>query len=151
MKSPWLSAAEWETLEAFLGVSIANRKLANGAFWENTYANDHDLNDTYVRHAWLGDRVLNLALAERIDSKTTRSRSWDGTDSIIYAQSGYRASSIVQGWSQPIQDLLRLGNTWGGRSVPARIHATYGEAIIGVLFQDHGYPVARDFVWSHWH
>jgi dsRNA-specific ribonuclease len=148
--SPWLSPEEWATLEAFLDLTVQDRERSNGAFWENTFANDNNLSDTFIRHAWIGDRVLNLALADHIEASRPPSFYWGGTFPQLQAQSGDVAYQVVMSWPAEIRELLRMGNTWANRGVPPRVWASYGEAIIGLLFREHGYVPARDFAWKHW-
>ena len=66
VRSPHLSDDEWAVVVEFLALDAdsASRTRAGHAFWEDTYANDHNLLDNFKRLAWVGDRVLNLALAE---------------------------------------------------------------------------------------
>ncbi len=148
--SPWLSPEEWSILEAFLDLKVQDRQRSNGAFWENTFANDHGLSDTFVRHAWVGDRVLNLALADHIEASRPPSFYWGGTFPQLQAQSGWVASQVVSGWPAEIRGLLRFGNKWTNESVSSSIWATYGEAIIGLIFREHDYAAARDFAWKYW-
>ena len=73
-KAPTLSDDEWATFESFIGHPITGRAYAATAFWERTYANDRQLTGTFIRLAWIGDRVLNLALADRAEGGVAPTR-----------------------------------------------------------------------------
>lgn len=148
--SPHLSDEEWFTLELFVGLPVSDRSRCESAFWEDTFAHEHALPDTYKRLAWLGDRVLNLALADRRELEEPSTRQWGFVTHLqTEEQSGRFASAIVEGWPSDVQGLLRLGNSRQGAS-NLRIRATYAEALIGLVFREHGYDRARDFVCLHW-
>lgn len=146
---PMLSDEEWTIIETFLGHEIVDRGEAAHAFWEDTYAHHHGLLDNFNRHAWLGDRVLNLALADRRESVAQPMKRWNGTSYQTMEQSQLAAVDCWRTWPEPVQKLLRLGNPKQGIANP-RIVGTYVEALIGVLFREHGYDAACEFVYLHW-
>lgn len=146
---PMLSDEEWTVIEDFLGCKIRNREAAAHAFWEDTYAHEHNKRDNFKRLAWLGDRVLNLALADRRDAESEPMKRWNGTDYQTIEQSETAAASVWWVWPAPVCALLRLGKSKQGLA-NNRIVATFVEAIIGVVFRERGYVVAREFVYRHW-
>lgn len=145
-----LSGVEWDVVETFFGHPVTDRHGGASAFWEQTYANDHGLPANFIRWAWLGDRVLNLALADRLEHGGAPTRSWGATDAQLIVQSRYAAAQVVASWPAEVQGLLRVGNTWRRRQVPHSVWSSYAEALVGVLFREHGYLAARDLVWRWW-
>lgn len=146
---PRLSDEEWSAVESFLGRPIINRESGDHAFWEDTYANDHSLLDNFNRLAWLGDRVLNLAIADWREATVGPMKRWDGTGYQAVAQSQRVAVEVWWGWPDRMRLMLRLGNTKRGAANP-KIIATYTEAVVGLVFREHGYEAAREFVWRFW-
>ena len=148
-QSPSLSEHEWDILELFLECDIRDREHAQSAFWEETFANERVLGDTYKRLAWLGDRVLNLALADRREIQEPPTRPWNGTAQQTHEQSGRIAAEVARSWPPEIVALLRLGVARRGLMVE-RMYATYAEALVGLVFREQGYAEASAFVWKHW-
>jgi dsRNA-specific ribonuclease len=148
-RAPLLSDDEWATIESFLGHAVADRGEGNHAFWEDTYAHDHGLLDNFNRLAWLGDRVLNLALADRREAIAEPMKRWNGTGYQTEEQSQLAAVDVWWAWPPPVQEMLRLGNAKKGEA-NYRILGTYVEALVGLVFREHGYAAAREFVWKHW-
>lgn len=147
--SPHLSEAEWAEVESFLGHPVRRRDEGEHAFWEDTFINDQGLLDSFKRHAWVGDRVLNLALADRREAIADPMKVWNGPEHQTREQAEDAAVDAWRDWPPPIQGMLRLGNAKQGVAND-RIVGTYVEAIIGLLFREHGYDAAREFVWKHW-
>jgi hypothetical protein len=148
-QTPHMSDAEVANLEAFLGFTLTDRQAAAHAFWEDTFAHDLGLLDNFVRLAWLGDRVLNLALADRREAGSAPSRRWAGTGPQQREQDGRRAVRVWETWPEPVKAMLRLGNAKKGRAND-KIIGTCAEAVVGLVFRERGYDVARAFVWKHW-
>lgn len=148
-RRPFLSSDEWSIIESFLGLPVADREAGARAFWEDTYANDHNLLDNFNRLAWLGDRVLNLALADRREAIAEPMKRWNGTSYQTQEQSRLAAVDVWWAWPNPVQEMLRLGNAKKGEA-NERILCTYVEALVGLVFREHGYDAAREFVWKHW-
>ena len=148
-RTPSLTPVEWSAVEDLLGHPVANRDDGAHAFWEDTYANDHGLLDNFNRLAWLGDRVLNLALADRREALAQPMKRWNGTGYQTQEQSEREAVDVSRGWPERVRAMLRLGNSKKGEAND-RIVATFVEAIVGLLFREHGYDIAREFVWKHW-
>lgn len=149
LRSPALSDDEWSTIESFLGHPVVDRDAGAHAFWEDTYANDHNLLDNFKRLAWLGDRVLNLALADRREAIASPMKLWNGTGYQTQEQSQLAAVDVWWMWPKAVQEMLRLGNAKKGEA-NERILGTYVEALIGLIFRERGYDAAREFVWLHW-
>lgn len=148
-RPPALSPDEWSIIESFLGLPVRDREAGAHAFWEDTYANDHDLLDNFNRLAWLGDRVLNLALADRREGIAEPMKRWNGTGYQTMEQSRDAAVGTWWGWPEPVRLMLRLGNAKQG-TANSRLVGTYVEALVGLVFREHGYDAAREFVWKHW-
>lgn len=143
--------AEVELLGEFLGVELTDKAWAESAVRDHTYANDRGLADNYIRAAWLGDRVLNLVLADRTERDWPPMRTWAGTEPQREQQSRARAAAIVaEQWPAEVRALLRLGNTWRDRSPDPSMWAAFAEALVGVAFREGGYPAARRFVERWW-
>ena len=148
-REPHLSDAEVADLEAFLGFTLADRNAASHAFWEDTFANDNFLFDNFMRKAWLGDRVLNLALADRREARSPESHRWAGTAAQAREQGRWTAVDVWERWPAPVRAMLRLGNTKKGEA-NHKIICTCVEAVVGLVFREKGYETARAFVWAHW-
>lgn len=146
---PELSEEEWALVEAFVGCTVVHREAVQSAFWEDTFANEERLPDNYKRLAWLGDRVLNLALADQREAEAPPQRPWAETEPLLADQSGRTALRVARSWPAEVLALLRAGNTWRGRD-RGDLLPHYAEAMVGLVFRAGGYGAARRFVAQHW-
>lgn len=146
---PELSEEEWAVVDAFVGCKVVYREAVQSAFWEDTFANEERLPDNYKRLAWLGDRVLNLSLADRREADAPPQRPWAETGPLLLDQSGCTALRVARSWPPEVLALLRAGNTWRGRD-RGDLLPHYAEAMVGLVFRAGGYHAARSFVARHW-
>ena len=136
---------ELKKLERLLGVEFNKLELLNAALTHTSYANDHQI-DSNERLEFLGDAVLELAastylfehFAELSEGELTRTR----------------ASIVCQPTLAKLAANLNLGkmlllshgeDSSGGRYRDSNLEDTF-ESIIGALYLDSGWEIARDYV-----
>jgi ribonuclease III len=135
------SAEAFEQLQQRLGHTFAKPALLLQALTHRSYSADH-----YERLEFLGDSVLNLAVSDLLFAQLKTQAEGD--------LSRIRANLVKQDALHPmavnlgLAPLLRLGEgevKSGGRERPSILADTL-EAIIGAVYVDAGYEVARAMV-----
>lgn len=133
--------------ERVLGVKFDNLDLLITAFTHRSYLNEHkkSASEHNERLEFLGDAVLELTVTEHLYANFSEPEgiltNW--RSSLVRTES-IGAAAARLGY----EDLLRLsrGEKRGTERARAQILANTFEAVLGALYLDKGYDVARDFV-----
>ena len=136
---------ELKKLEKLLGVEFNKLELLNAALTHTSYANDRQI-DSNERLEFLGDAVLELASStylfehfpELSEGELTRTRA-----SIVCQPTLAKLAANLG-----LGKMLLLSNgedASGGRYRDSNLEDTF-ESIIGALYLDSGWEVARDYV-----
>lgn len=143
--------ADIERLRAFsakIGVVFTDIDLLREAFTHRSYLNEH--RGTGFRHnerlEFLGDAVLELAITDYLfhklpdedEGKMTAYRS-----ALVNTNSISEAATV---WGMNEYLLLSRGEAKDTGRARAYILANTFEAVIGAIYLDRGYDVARDFI-----
>ncbi len=125
-----------------LGIKIKNEELLLQALTHSSYANEHGCKN-YERLEYLGDAVLELATSEYFFLNTNYK---EGEMSKITAS--YVCEDALCEYSNHIglTPNIRVGN--GVDANQASIVADCFESVLGVIFLEHGFSVAKKYVLS---
>ncbi|HVC35858.1 MAG TPA: ribonuclease III [Candidatus Dormibacteraeota bacterium] len=130
-----------------LGVTFKDIDLLVTAFTHRSYLNEHKktVRQHNERLEFLGDAVLELVVTEYLYT------SFDQPEGVLtnWRSSLVRTESIGAAASRyQFEPLLRLsrGEKRGTERARAQILANAFEAVIGALYLDQGYQVARNFI-----
>jgi ribonuclease-3 len=141
--------AEWATSLNDLHIEFKDPSLLEQAFVHRSYLHEHPefVLPSNERLQFLGDAVLNLAVAERLYQQSAALSEGEMTK--------IRAALVSQESLAQIAFSLQLGEhlylsqgeeRGGGRRRP-KILACALEALVGAIFIDQGLPAAKDFLW----
>lgn len=141
----WDAAAEAD-LDARLGVRVADRGLLEQALTHRSYCAEHPEASSNERLEHLGDAVLGLAVTDHVYGEfpdLPEGRLSAARASVVNAE-------VLAGVADElgVGRFLRLGkgeDASGGRT-KASILADAVEAVIGAVYLDAGWPVARELV-----
>ena len=144
-----LTDARREALIAFaekIGVKFSHIELLNRALTHKSYSKEYDLKFQYnERLEFLGDSVLGLAVATYLFTKFNHLREGEltRTRSSIVRQSTLTRLARDMG----LEELLLVGASEfsGSRGMDTNLEDAL-EAVIGAIYLEHGWEVARDFV-----
>lgn len=136
-----------EFAQAKLGVTFNNIDLLLTAFTHRSYLNEHKktVSEHNERLEFLGDAVLELVTTEYLYSNFSEPEgiltNW--RSSLVRTESISAAASRYE-----FEPLLRLsrGEKRGTERARAQILANSYEAVIGALYLDQGYEVAKRFI-----
>lgn len=134
-------SVEWLALEKRLGYSFSDPKLLERALTHRSFAADHN-----ERLEFLGDSVLNLAVADLLFERL--SRQAEGDLSRIRANLVKQDTLFDLSAGLGVPKALRLGEgevRSGGHKRPS-ILADALEALIGAVYLDGGYSAASALV-----
>lgn len=135
--------------EEALGVSLNNADLFTTAFTHKSYSNEHPEIECNERLEFLGDAVLELVVTDHLF--TTFPELPEGV------MTKYR-SSLVSGKSLAetakklgLGDFLHLskGEKASGGNEKNPILANVFEAVIGAIYIDSGFDIAKKFIHTH--
>ena len=137
--------------EVKLGVVFRDRSLLLQALVHRSYINEDQGNQSASneRMEFLGDAVLDMAIAEKL--YTSLPSEAEGTltgmrASLVRRESLARAARVLA-----LGECLLLGHgeeATGGRDKDRNLADAF-EAVVGAIYLDQGYPVARSFVLRH--
>ena len=139
---------DYKWFEEMLGISFRDKELFRLALTHSSYLNENNtsLSESNERLEFLGDSVLGVVITHELFS---RHKCWSEGE-LTQAR-----SALVQGRTlAQVACRLGLGNhlymgkgeeAGGGRERLTNLAAVL-EALVGALFIDQGYDVAKDFV-----
>lgn len=128
-------------VEKIVGYSFKNKKLLENAFVHSSYANETG-KESNERLEFLGDSVLELICTEELFA------AFDGTEGKL---TKYRASLVSENALSFVVDQLKLheyllrGKGERKKAPTSAEKCDLYEAIIGALYLDGGYEVAKKF------
>jgi len=138
-------------LESIIGISFRDKTHLLTSITHRSYLNEHReaTQDHNERYEFLGDAILELAVTDFLFRKYPKKPEGDLTAiraALVNTNSLADASTRLG-----INDFLLLSRGEARDTGRARqyILANAFEAVIGALYLDQGYEVARDFVGSH--
>ena len=125
-----------------LGIKIKDTKLLERALTHSSYANEHNTQD-YERLEYLGDAVLELAMSEYFYLKTSYKEG-----EMTKIRASYVCEEALFEYSNDIglTPNIRVGN--GVDINQVSIVADCFESVLGVIFLEHGFSVAKKYVLS---
>lgn len=123
-----------------LGIVVKNEELLLTALTHSSYANEANCSH-YERLEFLGDAVLQLAMSEYFYNKTSLK---EGEMSKVRAS--YVCENALAEYSNAIglTPNIRTGN--GVSNLTPSIVADCFESVLGVIFLEHGFSVAKKYV-----
>ncbi|WP_199617895.1 ribonuclease III [Paenibacillus alkalitolerans] len=144
-----MSSGDWERLQTELDIRFNNAELLREAFTHSSYVNEHRDATHNERLEYLGDAVLQLAVAEHLfrvypqwpEGKLTFVRA-----AIVREGALFR---LAKGLSLGSYALLGRGEELsGGRTRPALL-ADMFEALVGAIYLDSGWDAVLRFLHKH--
>lgn len=130
-------------LEKAIGIRFKNKEHILTAFTHSSYANEHKCQSN-ERLEFLGDSVLGLIISERLygDEKLSAEGRLSQMRSRIVSEEPL--AQLCQ--SVGLEKLLMVG-VGESKTTPSRaMMADLVEAVIGAVYQDQGFKVAKKFV-----
>ena len=129
-----------------LNIKSDNLKLYEVALTHTSYANEHGL-ESYERLEYLGDAVLELVMSEYLYQNFDFG---EGEMTKLRAHYVCEDANYEYSLNLGLNEFLKLGNGEeknGGKYRKAIVADIY-EAIIGAIFLDQGFEVAKDFIYN---
>jgi ribonuclease-3 len=143
-----LALAELATLQTILGVTFQDPLLLQQALTHRSFLNenpDFPL-PSNERLEFLGDALLGFVVAEKLHSDLPH--LWEGALTVLRAALVCNETLARIASSFHLGDHLYLGRgeeMSGGRHRQSNLSSAL-EAVIGAIFVDQGFPVAKEFV-----
>lgn len=143
-----LALAELATLQSILGVTFRDPLLLQQALTHRSFLNenpDFPL-PSNERLEFLGDALLGFVVAEKLHSDLPH--LWEGALTVLRAALVCNETLARLASSFHLGDHLYLGRgeeLSGGRHRQSNLSSAL-EAVIGAIFIDQGFPVAKEFV-----
>lgn len=140
-----LMVIKMEELFKKLNIKPKNLKLYNIAFSHSSYANEHKAKQDYERLEFLGDSVVDLAIADYLYSKKEEK---EGEMTKIRASYVCENALYEYSTSLGLNKYIKVGHgeeKEGGQYKKA-IVADIFEALMGAIYLDLGYATAKNTV-----
>jgi len=137
-------------LSAQLGHTFAKPALLKLAL---THASAHPgskPNEDNERLEFLGDRVLGLAIAELLTDRFSAASEGELARWFNHLVRTETCADIAQSWNLGDFILMSGGEAGSGGRHKKTILANACEAVLGAIFADAGYEVARDVIYRGW-
>ena len=147
-----IAETELDQIEAKLGVTFNDRNLLKQALTHESFVNElgagdvDRLKESYERLEFLGDAVLNFAVANELFARSEDASEGElsiGRADIVCKDSLAKAADILDLGSHILRG---RGETLHSPNVRDSVLEDSFEAIIGAIHVDQGYDAARDFV-----
>jgi ribonuclease-3 len=138
----------YQDLEKILGLEFKNKELLLNAITHRSYLNEHkeEAFDNNERLEFLGDAVLELIISDHLFHTYPDNPEGDLTS---FRSAAVRTESLAEeSRRMGIGEYLRMskGEYESGGSDKDYLLANTYEAILGAIYKDQGYDVAKDFV-----
>ena len=104
---------------------------------------------SYQRLEFLGDRVLGLAVADRLYATHPEADEGDLSRRLAALVRRETCAEVAAGWGVGAHLILGQGEVMGGGRRNQTILADVCEAILGAIYLDAGFPAARAVVEAH--
>jgi ribonuclease-3 len=137
-------------LQAALGYQFAEADLLQLALLHRSHAAEHELAESYERLEFLGDAVLQLAVTHYLYGTYEALAEGEMAKVRAAVVSEAALARIARGFD--VGEAIRLGRgeeLTGGKDKDSIISDVM-ESIIGAIYLDGGFDVAREFVLAHW-
>lgn len=131
-------------LEATLGHSFSNRALLSTALTHMSA--EATRVGSYQRLEFLGDRVLGLCVADMLFKRYPQAEEGDMSRRLADLVRKETCAEVAQGWNLGAFMKLGEGEILAGARKNKAILADACESVIGAVFLDGGYEVARALV-----
>lgn len=140
--------SDFKQFEKQIGVAFKNETLLRQAFTHRSYLNEHkSLSSGHnERLEFLGDAVLELIVTEHLFEKYPHYNEGEMTSLRAAVVNADTLSSVASKLAMNDYLLLSRGEAKDEGRARQYILANTFEALVGSLFVDQGYEVARDFV-----
>jgi len=137
-----------KNFEQSIGVVFKDKDLLRQAFTHRSYLNEHkELTGGHnERLEFLGDAVLELIVTEHLFEKYPECNEGEMTSLRAAVVNADALSSVAQNLLMNDYLLLSRGEAKDKGRARQYILANTFEALIGAIFLDQGYDVARDFI-----
>lgn len=138
-----------QKVQEAIGYVFGRPELLELALTHSSYANEQELHEPYQnneRLEFLGDAVLELCVSEELFARFTELR--EGELTRMRARLVSKPTLAAMARELGLQEHLRLGRgeeSQGGRTRSSLLSDVF-EAVLGALFLDGGYGVARSWV-----
>ncbi|MFV0275046.1 MAG: ribonuclease III [Bacilli bacterium] len=127
--------------------NINNKKLYETALTHTSYQNEHNLNESYERLEFLGDAVLDLVISDYLYNKYNKQEG---------VMTKFRAAYVCEKALCEYAKAIKLneyikvgkGEETNTKEIKPVILADCFESIIGALYIDKGYDLAKKFIFE---
>lgn len=128
-----------------LKIKPKDKELYKTAFSHSSYVNEHKVKSDYERLEFLGDAVLDLAVADYLytNHKESEGEMTKVRANYVCENANYRYATDL-GLQKYI--LVGHGETKDGEHVKKAIVADIFEALMGAIYIDQGYATARNVI-----
>ncbi|NNC74713.1 MAG: ribonuclease III [Acidimicrobiia bacterium] len=138
-----------EAVAAAMGHTFAERALAVTATVHRSYEAEHDT-ESYERLEFLGDAVLQLVVTHFLfdrypdlpEGELAKVRAAVVNETVL--------AGVGHDWGVPDALLLGRGEEMTGGRSKSSILSDVVESLLGAVYLDAGYPVAREVIEAHW-
>ena len=126
-----------------LKITPKNMSLYKTAFSHSSYVNEHKVKNDYERLEFLGDAVLDLAVADYLYNNYKES---EGEMTKVRASYVCENANFCYATSLNLQDYILLGHGEQKDGMKKAIVADIFEALMGAIYIDLGYATARKVI-----
>jgi ribonuclease-3 len=142
--------SDLSSLYARLGHNFASPALLELALTHSSARPGGKPNEDNERLEFLGDRVLGLAVAELLSDRFPEASEGELARWFNHLVRTETCAEVAQSWNLGDSILMSGGEAGSGGRRKKTILANACEAVLGALFADAGYEVARDVVHDNW-
>jgi ribonuclease III len=142
--------SDLSSLCARLGHDFASPALLKLALTHSSARAGGKPNEDNERLEFLGDRVLGLAVAELLSDRFPEASEGELAIWFNHLVRTETCAEVAQSWNLGDFILMSGGEAGSGGRHKKTILANACEAVLGALFADAGYEVARDAVHDNW-
>ena len=144
------STTKTKEIEKSLGITFKDKSLLDLAFVHKSYVNEaNDKSEQNERLEYLGDAVLELAVTDYLYHKFPGHPEGDLTNWRSALVKGKNLSKVAKKLGLGAFLYLSRGEELSGGREKAYILANTVEAVIGAIYLDSGFEVAREFIMKH--
>lgn len=136
-------------LDLLTSLHIQPKKLSLyiEALTHPSYANDNHLDYNYEKLEFLGDAVINLAVADYLSTYNQQMSVGDISKiRILIVQS---KSEVLAAQQLNLLDYMFLGKSLNDIDNPKKILEDGYESLMGAIFADQGYDIAKELIIKH--
>lgn len=139
-----------KNLEKEINITFKNKSLLELAFIHKSFVNESKKQKAHnERLEFLGDAVLELAVTEHLYTKYVDKPEGDLTNWRSALVKGKNLAFVASKLNLGAYLCLSKGEELSGGREKAYLLANTTEALIGAIYLDRGFQVARDFIMEH--